>query len=406
MEFLFIDGEEICIYKDGEISEYKSGFIEKYKDATLRSIKTSEWRKKSRTEMLLNEYYPFDDEDEFKVKINSAWLVNDKTEILYSFTVNETSGIYKKYLNEENETEAHVISSSELEFSSIYYYDYGIVASVNKNQITSDIAVFSQDLSDYKFVTSGDSLDENPYLHTDGKIYFNSYGVARDEVGNCLGYDNSEIYSLDIKTMEIKEIVNNRKYSLVKPVPYRNGLLMIKKPTETEEKSNIFLDILMIPIRILQGIVGFISAFVTFFSGKPLVSDGGSSNGYTRSKNLKTDEKRLFVLNNFLNVEKELKKNKRDRFPSFIPKSWKLILLKNLETEDNIIQQTYLSGIADYCVLDENNIIATNGKYVFLIKDEEKNYKVKALFKTSCCLKVFPVPEKGKSFNEELFKFL
>ena len=36
MQFLFIDGEKICIYKDGEISEYESGFIEKYKDATLR----------------------------------------------------------------------------------------------------------------------------------------------------------------------------------------------------------------------------------------------------------------------------------------------------------------------------------------------------------------------------------
>ena len=87
MEFLFIDCEKICIYKDGEVSEYERGFIEKYKEATLRCIKNSEWRKKSRTEMLLNEDFFVENDEDFDVKINSAWLTNNQTEILYSFTV-------------------------------------------------------------------------------------------------------------------------------------------------------------------------------------------------------------------------------------------------------------------------------------------------------------------------------
>lgn len=255
-------------------------------------------------------------------------------------------------------------------------------------------------------MTSGDSLDENPYLHTDGKIYFNSYGVARDEVGNCLGYDLSNIYSLNIKSMEIDDVINHPKYSLVKPIPYRKGLLMIKKPADAEEKTNILLDILMIPVRILQGIVGFISAFVSFFAGKDLVSDDTpQSNGYTKAKRFSKKEKQLFVSNQFINVDKEMKKNKKEEFPSFIPKSWKLIFLSNLDNKQNVKEDTYLSGIADYCVIDDNNIIATNGKYVFLIKDEDTTYDVKVLFKTNCCLKVFPIPKKDEE-SQDFYQIL
>lgn len=143
MEFVFIDGEDICIYKDGEFTEYKSGFIEKYKDASLRSKKLNEWRKKSRTEMLLKEdFYPdFDDDGEFRIKISSAWLTSE-TELLYSFTVNDTSGIYKKYLDDEKKVEAHVISSNELEFSNLSYSNGTLIASVKKGDVAGDVAIF------------------------------------------------------------------------------------------------------------------------------------------------------------------------------------------------------------------------------------------------------------------------
>jgi hypothetical protein len=180
---------------------------------------------------------------------------------------------------------------------------------------------------------------------------------------------------------------------------------MIRKPINEKDKSNIFLDILMIPVRILQGIVGFISAFVTFFSGKPLVSDGGNnSNGYTRSKRFEKDEKRLFVANQIINVEKEMKKNKKDKYQSFIPRSWKLVHVK--EEKDAVFEQKFLSGIADYCLLDENNIIATNGKYIFHIIKEENSWTSKAILKTNFCLKVFPMPKNDSPLKEELFSYL
>jgi hypothetical protein len=406
MEFLFIDGEQICIYKDGEVKEYKSGYIEKYKQKTFQSVKNNEWRKKSRTEILLNEdFYPDFDDGEFSIKLNSAWFLENENEILYAFTVNDNSGIYRKYLDDEKIQDAHIVYSNQLEFTNIFYENNNLIASVKKGEVAGDIAIFSKDLADYKFVTGGDSLDENPYLHTDGKIYFNSYGVARDEVGNCLGYGGSEIFSLDLKTMEVEEILSSEKYSLVKPIPWRDGFLMITKPINDKEKSNVLLDILMIPVRILQGIVGFISAFVTFFSGKPLVSDNSpSSNGYTKTKKMNKDEKKIFISNQLVNIDKEMKKNKKDEYPSFIPKSWQLIHVKENEKE-NVLTKTFLSSIVDYCLIEENKIIATNGKFIFLIVQEEKSWTSQVIFETNCCLKVFPIP-KTKDSTQDLYSLL
>jgi hypothetical protein len=107
--------------------------------------------------MLLNEDFFVENDEDFDVKINSAWLINNQTEILYSFTVNETSGIYRKFLDDEKKIEGHVISSSDLDFSNLYYDNQGVIATIKKGEVTSDIAIFSKDLSDYKFVTGGDS---------------------------------------------------------------------------------------------------------------------------------------------------------------------------------------------------------------------------------------------------------
>ncbi len=407
MEFIFIDGEKICVYKDGDIKEYESGYIEKYRASILQSAKNSEWKKNGRTEMLLNEDFYFNDDGEFFVKINSAWLTENENELVYSFTVNETSGIYAKDLADEKKLESHIISSNDVEFISLNYNESGMIASVKKGEVAADIAIFSKDRSDYKCVTGGDSLDENPYLGDDGKIYFNSYGVARDEVGNFLGYGKSDIYSLNLKTMEIEEEVCGETISIMKPTKTEKGFYVIVKPIEEKEKINPFLEILMIPVRIVQAIVGFISMFVNIFSGKPLVSEGGKSNkGYALARNFKKDEKRLYVLNHLIRVDEELKKNKKDKFPSFIPKSWKLFHVEKKEN-GNFNYNCFGTNVADYCLLETGELIITNGKYIFqVIDNDEKTYSLKRLVNTDCCLKLMPIKKCKDSKNDDIFSSL
>lgn len=207
--------------------------------------------------------------------------------------------------------------------------------------------------------------------------------------------------------MEIKEELMNEIYSLVKPIKTEKGFYVIKKPVEEKEKSNPFLEILMIPVRIIQAIVGFVSLFVNMFSGKPLVSEGGRrSNGYSAAKNFKKDEKRLFVLNNLIRVDEEMKKNRKEEYPSFIPRSWRLEYIEKDE-QGEWRSRGYRIAVADYCLLETGEIIATNGKYVLEIKNNEDNtYSVRRLVDTDCCLKVMPIKKFNAIKTDDIFSNL
>jgi hypothetical protein len=303
MKFIFIDGEKLCVYNDGKVETYESNYIKKYREASLISAKNSEWKKKGRTEMLLTEDFFFQDE-EVRVSVCAVTPTNNPDELLYSFIVNESSGIYLKYLNDEKNLEAHVISSNEVEFTTLSFCGDKLLATVKKGEVVADIAMFSDDRSEYKCLTSGDSLDENPSFTEQGTVLFNSYGVARDENNNFLGYGPSEIYELNLSTMTIKEFPQKDGFSYIKPIQVRDEIYCIKRPLEDGNKSNPLVDILLIPVRIAQGIVGFVSAFVHAFSGKPLVSEGKKSDGNTMIRQRKKEERSLFVLNKPVSVEK------------------------------------------------------------------------------------------------------
>ena len=377
MQFLFIDNEKLCVYKDGKVSEYESSYIKKYREAALISAKNTEWKRKGRTERLLNEGFVEDDEEVF-AKLYAIAPTAQETELIYSFCVNDSSGIYLKYLNDEKNLESHLISSNQVEFTSLFASKDNLLACVKKGSVEGDIAIFSKDGSEYKSVTAGDSLDENPSVDGDGNILFNSYGVARDENNNFLWYSDSEICRLNLLTMEMEEVLSHQGISFVKPIEFKGALYYIKRPTEEKERSNVLLDILMIPVRIVQGIVGFVSTFTSIFSGKPLLSEGKKSNGRSLAKNYNKDEQRLLVMNKLIKVDQELERNKKYDDFGFIPRSWKLSRLDaNGEVE-------IFSGVADYCVLEDGTLIFTNGKHVFSFDGE----KTKKILNTNFCIKV------------------
>ena len=118
MQFLFIDNEKLCLYKDGKLSECESTYLKKYRETSLTSAKNSEWKRKGKVERMLNDIYLDIDNEEIFAKIYAIAPTNKETEFVYSFGVNDSSGIYLKYLNDEKNLEAHIISSNQVEFTS------------------------------------------------------------------------------------------------------------------------------------------------------------------------------------------------------------------------------------------------------------------------------------------------
>lgn len=382
MKFAFIDNENLCVFEDGKIEKYDSTYITTYRETALRDQKSKEWKKNSDA-MLYDDFFSGNQRVDVKLLFISPTTECDR--LIYAFSVNESSGIYYKYTDDEKKTEAHVLSSNDVTFRDIVMNRRGEIAGVvQSSPLTSDIAIFSKDGGDYKCVTGGDSLDEHPFLGKDGDVYFNSYGVGRNYDNEFVKYAPSEILKLNVHSRRIDTLLSDGKNSYIKPMFDKEGnLYCIRKPGDDKETSNPFLTILLMPVRIIEALVGFVSLFVKIFAGKPLVDGKGkTSSSGSAAKN--ADGKKAFVNNHMLNVEKELKRNAKDGDGGFIPRSWKLV---KIPKNDDDFGETYLptsavelaSGVADFCLLDEDGetrFLYTNGKKVFSLTGKGDKQKL------------------------------
>ena len=409
MRLTYTDGERLCYYVDGQKYTYESNYIKKYRETALNSAKNREWKKKS--EQMIDDFY-FEEDSGVYAEIHGVSLTEEENKIAYTFTVNQTSGIYYKYLDDETKTEAHVILSNEVDFISYCVNEDGeAVGSIRSGEYSANIAVFDKNNGNYKTLTDGGSLDENPFLDKDGNILYDSYGVGRDAENQFVTYLPAEILKLNSRTMELETLVTDENFSFVKPMQDSDGnLYCIKKPGAERKRENVFLQILTIPIRIIEAIVGFISTFVTIFSGKPMVSDGGSVKGdNSAAKNGKKDRRKIFVNNQIINAEEELKRNQKSEYGGFIPREWVLVKIEPKGDGEYEILQEIAQGVADYCIVEEEGktkLVYTNGKYVFECFEEEKKWKRNKLFNADCCLKISGIRKSFKNnspFVEDKF---
>lgn len=413
MKFVFVDGEKICLYQDGKIEKFESGYISRYRENSLRAEKNKAW-KKSSDKMLYDDYFELEERGEVVANIHAAAPTEEENKIVYAFSVNDTSGVYYKYLDDEKKTEAHLLSSNEENFLSLSVYADGeMLGTVQSAPDTSSIAVFSKNGGDYKRLTGGDSLDENPVFDRFGNVLFNSYGIGRDANNVFLTYLPSEVYRLNLHTLETELVVTDEKFSYIKPIEDSAGnLYCIRKPGYEKEHGNPLLEILLIPVRILQAIVGFVSAFVMCFAGKPMVSGEGKIPGQgSAAKNGKADPKKIFIHNNLVNVEKELKRNRKTEEQGFIPRSWKLVRLdKNAEGNfDRCEEYELASGVADYFLKEENGVktlVYTNGRRIFSVTDEGTGGRKEKLADTDFCIKLGGLYPSEKAENDGLFDLL
>lgn len=374
-KFLFADGNDICVYDGGKITKLSSAFIENYKNNALNIERAKSWKHSGDGAQFRGDIRSSDGDSLFESSINGLFLTADENEIIYTFEINQTSGIYKKRLDDEKAAESHVITSVDYSFGSGCFDARSgvLVASVKKNYYNSDIALFDVKSGDFKTLTEGDTLDDEPFISPDDGniVYFTSRGVGRDSKGAFGGFSNSSIYKLNLNAVEAEEIKTDEKFSYFKPVLHNRKLYAIKTPAK-EKGANPLVEIILIPFRIIQAIANFINVFVRAFTGKSLASGGNNP-----AKGRDYDSRKEFIKGNLINVEKEMKKNRKKGGDfGFIPLSWQLVELDSGE----VIK----SGVADYDVTEDGAFIVTNGRHVFSIKDG----KCKKLCDTESCLKV------------------
>ena len=374
----------IKIVKDGKIKDYNSDFYQNYINAERRTRESDEWKHLGAGARFREDDYGYEPEntDEFSY-FNSLEFIDDD-EILYSVTINSLSGIMRKNLSADKDSEGHIIHSRDVVFEgAIPNRDRTkFLTCVKDNFVNAHLSEYDLKTDDYVTLTDGDCYDSNPYYSqvNEDKILFSSKGAGRDSNGNFVRYSNAKICTYDRFSGDIDEIAADDAYSFVKPKDDKNGNLYFIRRLNEKPKKNFFkilLDIVLIPWRILQAIYYFLETFTLMFTGRKFIKDG-SNPAKTRDKS----KQQTFIEGNLINAENEYKNNMRhkDANAGYAPWSWELIK-RSPNGADTVIRH----GVIDYYLSENGEIVVTNGKHVLLIDENGKEHKIAD---ASLCTKV------------------
>lgn len=391
--FYYIADGKAYLHRDGKDLELRSTVLKSYIEKVKESAKRNEWKYSGTGAAFTNTYQAGVDAESRVSSVFSkiTCLKPSGEELIYSLTIDRTSGIYRK-TRENLDMDGIIISSADNA-----YYDFdvkdGRLAVASSFAGESHIGVMDVAKGELNIYTEGHSWDHSPAWSASDpdKIYFccaglpierpkepsfdapKSYNeIVKDmyETSRISERGASSICMLDIKKGTLDEIISNSKYDHTHPQSVSNGsLYYIRKPHESSvKKANPFgclLDIVLLPIRLLGAIFGFLNVFSAKYSGKTL----------SKNRDIKNrDESEIFIDGNLINAEKELKANKRkgDKMPGIIPHSWELRKL-DPNGNDTLVR----SGVAAFFVDEKDgSILVSNGSGVLRINTDGKEEKI------------------------------
>lgn len=373
-QLVFADGDRIGVIEDGAVTYYESDYIVRYKRYLETKKRNDEWKISGEGARFRGDAEalsaPAERVDAF---INGVDWDGDK--IVYCFSVNGSSGVYRKPLGEKL-PEEHILSSSDAEILSVNVFGGLIAVTVRSDDVTSQIGTLDARSSELRTLTDGDARDANAVFSDDPAVLlFDSAGVGRTADGSFSGkYAPSVLYALNRETLELTELRRGAE-SYVKPSRRGGALYCIARPNREKGNGNLFLDIVLFPFRLVKAFFGMLQAFTVLFGNTSLTSDTGMGENPTRGR--KQDAKKLYVDGRRIEADKEMKRNRKfkDREYGFIPASWKLIRCGEKE-------EVLARGVCDYDIGDDGALYYTDGRHIY----RRRGGKEEKLADTTCCL--------------------
>ena len=292
-------------------------------------------------------------------------------EIVYVANVNEMSAVYIKNLaDREAGSERHVLHGYARRIKGLDA-DAGsrrAVVAASEDGLTYQITTFDLENGDDRTLTDGDIVADNPSFSESDRVLFNCYLVGRDDRGNFAGYSPSMIYELDLNTLGLEEV--RRADGLNFVCPKRDGagnLYVLTRPAaKQKKKSNLFLDVVLFPYRLIKAFVNFLNFFSVSYGGGNLRSADENP-----AKTVQKSEKELFIEGNRIDAQKNLKENakKGAAHPGILPKSWQLLKITPAGEESVLAK-----GVLAYDVDEKGRIAYSNGRHLFSLEEGKEEH--------------------------------
>jgi len=244
-----------------------------------------------------------------------------------------------------------------------------LLFSLVQNGSNSNIATMALDAKRYQELTGGDTVDTSPSWVWDrpDHVVYQSQGLARDPDGYVKGVGPAEIILLNTESGDLETIFADDNTDYLRPQVSQNGsLYFISRPYESDgySQSNIFMDALLFPFRLLRAVFHYLNFFSLMYTRKPLTSAGGPQ--------VHKDAKDLILQGRRVNAQKALRQGYGTKqTPSLVPANWMLI-----RCDKQGHREVLATHVASYSLGMDDNIIYSNGFGIFYITPQGEHKKV------------------------------
>ncbi len=235
-----------------------------------------------------------------------------------------------------------------------------IACAVVRKDGIANIAMMPVDAVHLQEVTEGDAIDLAPKWIPGVRkaVVFQSAGIGRDRSGYIIEHKHSTIEQLDFDKQEVITLASDPKYDLLSPQMSADGTLYyIRRPYSPLHQrvrlSHTFKEMLLIPIRLLAALFGWLNFFTRRYTGKALLAPPPQ----------RTTNRQMLLLGRWVDVAAEVERNRRfgdADSPALVPRSWELIEQRPHQ-QPRVIGQ----GVLAFDVGLDGKLIYSNGSAVY-----------------------------------------
>ena len=386
--FYYIAQGKLHAYKNGAAREVSSGVLDAYLRRVKDSAQRNEWKHTGEGAMFREAYVPGADVESrvagVMSKVHCAAEYGDS--LIYSLSIDRTTGIYRQFA--ESSSEGIVLSGGNFA-----YQDFDVLGDCCAVSAgfagESHIGVLRIGTTDCRIYTEGHCWDSQPvWSKTEpDTIFFCSAGLAETpnqeersqrpmdmsqmatrmftSAAQAVTRGPSAIMKLDVSRDTLDEWIADDTHDYIRPQSMADGsLYYIRRPYTADNGTSMWGclgEIVMLPVRILGALFGFLNVFSAKYSGKTLSKSVGVKN---------RDEEKLFIEGNLISAEAELRanRNRGEQNPGIIPHSWELHCRKR-NGDDVLVRR----GVVAYRVDDQTgDIMFSNGSAILNLSPDGK----------------------------------
>jgi hypothetical protein len=289
---------------------------------------------------------------------SAQFLTHDR--VLYVLRDDSFGGLFEYDLLQDSERRLLHKQYLSLEDLRIHPDGERLLCAQHARNGAANIVVMDADGSNYRELTSGDTVDAAP-AWVPGQadaILFQSSGLARNQAGYVLAQGPASIQMADTATGSLTPILEDPRLDFLQPRVGMNGFLyFIRRPYEAPRYGleSVVTDTLLFPFRLLRAVFQYLNFFSLMYTRKPLTSASGPE--------VHADLKEILIKGKRLDAEAALRNSVRlNGVPSLVPASWQLVC-RSPQGEERVLA----SHVASFDIASDGTILFSNGYGVFAL---------------------------------------